>query len=377
MTPFETRKYFPHISTGRIFMDHASVSPLSLRVTEKLNNYFEQRSISHIENYFDYKPVLDGAKEKLANLINCTPDRIAWKDNVTNGINTLASSLDWKKGDRILLNDLEFPANVYPFLNLQRQGVIVDFVKSEKGKIDINKIEEMIRPETRLLSISQVQFLSGYRADLESIGALCKQKGIIFCVDAIQGLGAVRLDVKKSCIDFLAGGTQKWLMGMKGLGFIYVSEELQAKMIPAYAGWLAVKNAWNLLDYKLDYNEDATRFEPGTVNAPAIAALYASLELMEETGYSDIENTIIDNALYLYNRLKELSFDLMLQEADRKCLAGIVSFKSGSGEYIQAELLKNKINIALREGYIRISPHFYNTREEIDIVINMIKQLKK
>ncbi len=185
-------------------------------------------------------------------MINCNADRIAFVDNTSNGLNILAQSIDWKKGDRILLNDIEFPANVYPFLNLKRLGVEVDFVKSENGIVTSDQIINSIKPETKLVSVSFVQFLSGYKIDLEKIGKYCRTNDIIFCVDGIQGIGAMRIDVKKCKIDFLSCGTQKWLLGMQGLAFIFVDEDFQKKMIPANVGWLSVENAWNLLDYKLD-----------------------------------------------------------------------------------------------------------------------------
>jgi cysteine desulfurase / selenocysteine lyase len=138
---------------------------------------------------------IDETKRLLGNYINCEPARIAFMDNTSNGINVIANSLEWNKGDRIILNDAEFPANVYPFLNLKKRGVEVDFVRSKDGIASAEDIIETITDATRLISISYVQFLSGYRADIKKLGEVCRKKDILLCVDAIQGLGAVRLSV--------------------------------------------------------------------------------------------------------------------------------------------------------------------------------------
>jgi len=375
MKPQDTRKYFPYLETGRVFFDHAATSPLSIKVTERLNDYFYQRSVSHVENFWEYQPILDMAKKRLSDLINADEDRISWKDNVTNGLNMLAQSLDWKEGDRIILNDIEFPANIYPFMNLMSKGVIIDFAKAIDGKIDLEQIRPLVTERTKLISISQVQFLSGYRANLKLIGEFCKTKNIIFCVDAIQGVGAVTIDVKDCNVDYLVGGTQKWLMGLKGLGYIYITKDLQSIINQSYVGWISVKNAWSLLDYDLDLLENANRYQTGTLCSSAIAALEASLSLMERVGKEEIEKTIIENSLYLYELLKKNNYKLLMEEVNQENIAGIISFKVNNPKYIFEELLKDKINIALRENILRISPHFYNTRSEIDYVIKRINEL--
>jgi cysteine desulfurase/selenocysteine lyase len=205
----ESRKYFPYLNSGMIYMNHAAVSPLATPVVEAIDKFLYLKSYTEIENYKDYLKLIAETKYDIGELINCKPDRIAFVDNTSNGLNILAQGLDWKYADRIILNDLEFPSNVYPFLNLKTYGIEIDFVKSKNGVVFYEDIEKAVTEKTRLLSISYVQFLTGYRADLERIGELCRRKGIIFCVDSIQGLGAVALDVQKCKIDFVANGCQK------------------------------------------------------------------------------------------------------------------------------------------------------------------------
>lgn len=218
----EIRKLFPYIAHGKIYFNHASIGPLSRPVLSQLNEYLYERSTSKIKNFEAFLASDAGGRENIGKLLNCKADRITWIDNVSNGMSVLANSLKWEKGDEIILNDLEFPANVYPFLNLQKLGVIVKFVKAKNGCILTEDIKAEITERTKLISISYVQFLTGFRAELEEIGKICKANDIIFSVDTIQALGALTVDVEKCNIDFVSGGTQKWLMGIQGLSYMYI-----------------------------------------------------------------------------------------------------------------------------------------------------------
>jgi cysteine desulfurase/selenocysteine lyase len=372
----ESRKYFPYLNIGMLYMKHAAVSPLATPVVEAIDKFLYLKSYTEIENYKDYLKLIAETKYDIGELINCKPDRIAFVDNTSNGLNILAQGLDWKYADRIILNDLEFPSNVYPFLNLKTYGIEIDFVKSKNGVVFYEDIEKAVTEKTRLLSISYVQFLTGYRADLERIGELCRRKGIIFCVDSIQGLGAVALDVQKCKIDFVANGCQKWLMSLEGLGFIYLSEELQEKITQKYVGWTSVASAWNLLDYKLTLKKNADRFQNGTMSATGITALNAALKFLSSFDFKEIEKVILDNAEYFIGSLNEIGIVPILKNAYRKNLSGIISFKTDKSQIIFDTLLKENIIGAVREGIVRFSPHFYNNREEIDKTIYCLKNLQ-
>jgi selenocysteine lyase/cysteine desulfurase len=309
----------------------------------------------------------------IGEMINCSGDRIAFLDNTANGIIWLTLGIDWNAGDRIILNDVEFPANVYPFLKLREKGVVIDFIKSTNGIVTAEEIINTIKPNTKLISVSFVQFLSGYRIDLEKIGKVCKEKGIIFCVDSIQGLGAIRLDVEKFNIDYLANGTQKWMLGLQGLAFIYVRKELQERMKSAPIGWLAVKDAWDLLRFDLTPKETAERFQPGTLNNIAIYAFNSSMKLFKEFGFDEIEKQILSNSEYFINELAMIGYKSPLFSLPEKHLSGIVSFRTEIGQKILEHLNQKKIVCSLREGYIRFAPHFYNTKQDIDYVVDALK----
>jgi cysteine desulfurase / selenocysteine lyase len=371
----KARSFFPYLKKGIIYFNFASTAPISTKMKERINEFISERSEYALDDYWAFKAVADETKNIIGEMINCSGDRIAFLDNTANGIIWLALGIDWKAGDRIIINDVEFPANVYPFLQLKDKGVEIDVIKSTNGIVTAEEIIAAIQPRTKLISVSFVQFLSGYRIDLEKIGKVCKESGIIFSVDSIQGLGAIRLDVEKFNIDFLANGTQKWMLGLQGLAFIYVRKELQDKMKSAPIGWLAVKDAWDLLKFDLAPKETAERFQPGTLNNIGIYAFNSSMKLFKEFGFDEIEKQILNNSKYFIDELEKIGYKSPLHCLPEKHLAGIVSFKTVNGQKIFDYLNQKKIVCSLREGYIRFAPHFYNTKQEIDLVVDALKNI--
>lgn len=367
------RSNYEYLKTGLIYFNHASTGPVSKPVLDNINLRLELSSKGEIDDYLKFLDVEASAKLMIGKMINASPERIAFIDNTTNGVNILAQGVKLNKGDHILLNDIEFPANVYPFMNLQQNGIILDFVKADKGRVTAQAVIESIRPETKIVAISQVQFLTGYRAELKKIGKVCREKDIIFAVDAIQGLGAVQLNVETDYIDYISCGTQKWLMGLQGCAFIYISDSLQRKLAPKMLGWLSVENAWNLLDYKPVPITTAEFFQTGTVNTIGIYAIEASLKLFLKNGFEEIESRVISNSRYLREKLNGIGIETFADGLSDKELSGIISFKSGRSEDILKLLAENKITAATREGIVRLAPHYYNTFEEIDKVIEVLK----
>ena len=369
----DIRGLFPHLKTGQIYFNHAAIGPWCSLALNRINEYAAQRSGAKIENYPFFLKWNSDAKEKLGRILGAASDRIAWVDNVSNGLNILAQGLDWKPGDRIILNDLEFPSNIYPFLNLKSHGVEIDLIKSNNGVVDIAEISKVITPKTKLVSISLVQFLSGYQADVDLIGRLCKERGIIFCVDAIQGAGVIEINVNSSQIDFLAGGTQKWLMSSQGLSYIFITEELQSRINQKNVGWTSVNNSWNLLDYDLSLKPGADKFQNGTVNALGVAIFDAMLDLFLEFGMENIDKKISANTSFFIEKLLQIGIQPVLKNVAANRRAGIVTFKDEKALEIFDELEKRKIHAAVREGMIRFAPHFYNTEEEIEIVVDELR----
>ena len=375
MTIEEARKLFPYLNTGKKYFNHAAISPLSDRVKERIDAYLKIRSETEIEPYFQTISEANGAKEKLCSLLNIGINQLSWSPNVSESLNILAQGLKWNEGDEIILNNIEFPSNIYPFLNLRSKGVKVLFAEAENGVVDLVQIEKLVTAKTKLISISMVQFLSGYKADLKSIGDFCKSKNIIFCVDGIQGIGATRVDIPDCNIDFFTGGTHKWLMGLQGLGYFYVSESLMEFIDQKHVGWTSVKNPWNLLDYNLELLENADRYQCGTLPRLQLIVLNASLSFFEEIGFDHIEEQIIGNSIYLYELLTSNGYDPVLKKVEKSNISGIISFSHNKSEKIVQNLAKINTICSVREGLIRISPHFYNNREELENLVSEIIEI--
>jgi len=369
----KARSYFPYLKKGIIYFNHASTGPLSTKVKEAIDRLLLDKNEGKIDDYNELVQKVNESKQLLAKMLNTTPSRIAFTENTSSGLSILAQGIKWNKGDGIILNDVEFPSNVYPFMNLQDKGVEIDFVKSENGVVTANDIINTIKPETKLISVSYVQFLSGYRIDLEKLGTVCRKKEIILSVDAIQGLGAINIDIEKCKVNFISCGTQKWLLGMQGMGFIYISKELQDKIDASFVGWLSVENAWDLLDYNYKLKRTANRFQPGTLNTIGVYALNASLKMFDEFGFENIERQILNNSKYFIDRLIDAEFNPVLKDYNKEKLSGIISLKRDNAGDIFNYLSKKDIICAVREGYLRFAPHFYNTEKEIDKVVVELK----
>ncbi|HZK76823.1 MAG TPA: aminotransferase class V-fold PLP-dependent enzyme, partial [Candidatus Kapabacteria bacterium] len=258
MTLEQARKEFPHTMSDMVYLNHAAVSPLSFRVRDAVDRYQTRRALKGIEPYPWILKTIQETRELLAQMMGASADQIAFVMNTSDGINILAQGIDWQPGDHVLINDLEFPANAYPFLNLRRRGVEVDVIQKNPllkkegagsmsdhaGGYSITQedIKDHLTPKTKLVSLSHVQFATGAKADLTAIGKLCRERDILFAVDAIQSLPHTSLDVERDKIDFLACGGQKWMMSDAGIAFIYVSDRALERMHQGYLGWLSIEN---------------------------------------------------------------------------------------------------------------------------------------
>ena len=373
----DVRNQLPHLNTDFIYLNHASSGVITEHVKKKLEEHLYFRQNKPIDNYPAVLKASTNAKKILGKFMNADADRFAWILNVSEGMSLLANGLKWNGGDHIILNDMEFPSNVYPFLRLADEGVNVEIIKMGGGIVEIDAIEKAITPRTKLISISHVQFISGFRTDLERLGEICKKHNIIFCVDVIQSAGTVNIDIPKMNIDFLAGGSHKWLMALTGLGYVYVSEELQEKISQKNVGWTSVQNTWDLLDYELKLKSNAERYQNGTLNSVGIIALSASLEIFDELGMDSIEKSVLENSEYLINSLSELGISPLLKNDDKQNRSAIVTFPVENPEEVLKQLEKENVTVSVREGNMRVSPHYYNNRKDLDEFVSRLKRVLK
>jgi selenocysteine lyase/cysteine desulfurase len=368
------RSLFPYLKTGLIYLDHAAIGPFPIPVRDAVNAYVNKKSETEPNVVFEFFRVAVEVRERIGKLLNSPKERIALTDNTTNGLNIIAAGLEWKSGDRILLTDIEFPANVSPFMNQRKHGVEIDFVKSRGGRIPPEDVERAMTPKTRLLSISHVQFLHGFRSDLVALGELCRRKGIIFCVDAIQSAGVVPIDVQAMKIDFLSSGCQKWLLAPEGVGFVYVSETTQEKIHQAHLGWTSNRDFFSdFFRYRIDLDPTARRYENSTLNVGGVFGLHASLGLLLEVGISNIQSHLELLTQSAINSLAAKGRE-MLTPSESKHRAGIVTFRHHNAQQLFEKLKTEKISVSLREGCIRLSPHFYNTKEELEKTLDLIEE---
>jgi selenocysteine lyase/cysteine desulfurase len=363
------RQLFPHTQKGVVYLNHAAVSPLSTRVVRAQTQHLQDRSSGKIETFFDDVVQIDETKRCIQRLINAESfKRIALVGNTSDALNIVASGVDWKPGDRILLNDQEFPANIYPYYHLKNQGVEVDIIRCPDGRVTPELIYSSLQPRTRLLALSAVQFLSGYRADLMLLGDLCRSKGIMFVVDAIQAIGAMKLDVQAMKIDAMAAGAPKWQMGPQGIGFLYLTEELQARVHQKYLGWLSVENPFDFSNWDQALDPAARRYEGGTVNIPGMWGLHAALSTLLEVGPTVIESHILGLTQALMDEFLSADGVRLFSPTVLSERAGIVTIEPPKNVDPTAafqELTRREVFISLRNGKFRYSPHFYNSREEV------------
>ena len=370
----QARSFFPHLKDGIIYMNHAATGPYSQPVRDAMDAYMQDRLSDRIENYPDLLSLITETLESIASVIHARAEQVEFTPNTSYGLNVLAGGISWKPGDRIIIPSCEFPANVYPFLQLQARGVEIDFVSHQDGTFSVEDIKKRITDRTRLVTLSWVQFLSGFRCDIEEIGALCKKHDILFSVDGIQGLGALSIDVQKAGIDFLSTGGHKWLLSTQGIGFIYVSERLFERLNPV-RGWLNGPVDWdNLMDYKMDLHPDMRRFRLGTLNGLGITALHASLGLYKSLGQAWCEENLISVTMYLRDRLRALGFTLY-GVFNEKYASGISTFIHPESGVIYEHLRQNNMHIALRNKMLRFSPGYYSSSEDVDRVLDVIESV--
>ncbi len=364
MTIEQARREFPHTMSDMVYLNHAAVAPLSFRVRDAVDRYQTRRALKGIEPYPWIMKTVQETRELLAQMLHARADQMAFVLNTSDGLNILAQGIAWKPGDRVLLNDLEFPANVYPFLNLQRQGVEVDVIRTKDAKVTKDEIAENLTEKTKLVSLSHVQFATGAKADLTAIGKLCRERDILFAVDAIQSLPHSEIDVQRDNIDFLSSGSHKWMMADTGAAFIYAGDRALERIHQASLGWTSIDDPFDFTLRPDELRTGAARFENGTLNFAGITALNASLKFFFEFGLKEIERNVLDLSGYLINRLQQRGVEVITPKDERE-RAGIVSFNFPDAEKVFERLHKQNIIISLRQGRLRVSPHFYNTEEEL------------
>lgn len=362
------RDQFP-VTETLIYLNHAAVAPLVRPAADAIKWLAEDALIHGCLHYSQWMAAYAGLRQAAARLINCSPEEIALVKNTSEGIATLAMGLDWRSGDRIVAFKEEFPANQYPWMRLESKGVKIDWLSVTDP---LDRIDEAAKG-ARLLAISFVQYLSGYRAGLEAIGEICHRRRVIYFVDAIQGLGAFPVDVRAAHIDALAADGHKWLLGPEGCGILYISQSLQEQVEPVEFGWTNVAAYADYGNRDMTLRGDAGRYECGTLNTVGCFGLRASIEFLLEVGIERIGAAVQALGDRIDEGVRRKGYEVASKRTPATG-AGVVSFRKAGQDAaaIVARLRENGIMTAPRAGWVRTSPHFYIAPEEIDRMVGYL-----
>jgi selenocysteine lyase/cysteine desulfurase len=359
-----------------VYLNNASIGPIPERTRRLVDQLTAKRTAPHLLDTRELHAALQETRATVARLLGAQAEEIALATNTSYGLSLAAGSLPLKRGDKVVLSDREFPANVYPWLRLRERGVEVELVPTiGPGWPDEARLAERLRDgRVRVLAISLVQFASGYRADLDRLGELCRANGTYLVVDAIQALGHVPLDVRKTPVDVLACGGQKWLLSPWGSGFVYIRRELIPTLDPVVCGWMSFEGTDDfsqLTHYNDTLRADARRGEMATLPFQDLMAMQTSVAMLLELGVERIAAHIraLREPLYQLARAGRLN---VVSPMDSDHDSAIVCLQPDHVAESFHALKKARVVCALREGTIRLSPHCYNTVEETEKVVGVL-----
>ncbi|MFM8395973.1 MAG: aminotransferase class V-fold PLP-dependent enzyme, partial [Acidobacteriota bacterium] len=325
----------------------------------------------------EWGAAVERVRELGARLVNALPDEIAFAPNTSAGLGMVANGIDWRCGDNIVTTAAEFPSNLLPWQHIaSRHEVELRIAPERDSRLETAEILALIDERTRVVAVSYVEFATGFRNDLQTIGQFCRERGVLFVVDAIQGLGALRLDVREMAIDAFVADAHKFLLGPDGIALFYLRREVLEQVVPTLLGWMSVEQPFAFTPAPKPLVACARRFEPGALNTAGVVGLGAAIELFLQTGPERIEAYLLDLRDYLADQLAAIGFiiDSSNRPAERSSFV-CVRHPQYAAEFLYHKLNDHDIITTPRLGRLRISPHFYNTREEVDRLINILRSI--
>jgi cysteine desulfurase/selenocysteine lyase len=374
----ERRGLFPICKT-KIYFAHAAVTMISAHAADAITRATEE-SASHYQEFAEMLRLIKESRQICAQFIGAHPDEIALLGPTSLGISLFANGLDWEAGDEVLCYQGDYPANVYPWLNLRRRGVVVNLLEPQAlGEITPELIAAALTPKTKLVALASAHFFNGYRIDIEAIGRLLHDRGILFSLDAIQTLGAFPIDVEKAHVDFLSADAHKWMLGPLAIGIVYVRRCHFDRLRPTLLG------AWNVVSPNFQAQEEivfvptAQRYEPGVLNVTGILGMTAALQFFLHIGMDKVSARILELKAYLVAKIQPLGFQIHGPIFGPNA-SGITTFHhpKANSDTLQTALEKAQIIVSVRQNReglscLRFSPHFYNTEEEIDLAVEVLR----
>jgi cysteine desulfurase / selenocysteine lyase len=359
------RDEFP-ITERWAYFDHAAVSPLPRRSRDRLVAWAEDQAANGVTDWLAWERKLGTLREDAARLIHADNDEIAFVGSTTLGIGLVAEGFPWREGDSVVTAAEEYPSNLYPWMNLASRGVTLRTVPSRDGRVWVEDLAAAMDATTRVLTISHVEFASGFRNDLDALGNLCRERGVALFVDAIQGLGPLTIDVQRTPIDFLCADGHKWLLGPEGAGLLYIRRDWIERLRPIGVGWHSVVTSYNAETLEMRLKPNAQRWEGGSYIMPGLQALGASLGLLNEIGYANVSARILDRAHAVREIARSAGWRIYGSERPED-QAGIVALtREGVDPDSFVRRARDRgIALASRRGRVRISAHIYNNSDDL------------
>ena len=376
LTNEELRQHEFPVSKNKIFLGHAGVCPLPRRVAQAMMDCTSEGTLGDQEAFVMQK--IADARKAGAKLLNCEPDEVSIVGPTSLALSLVAAGLKFRKGDNILIYHDDYPSNVYPWMALAEHGVKVRLLNTRGlGLIRAIDVMGQVDENTRLVALGSNHFISGYRLDHNAIGKFLRERGILFCLDAIQTLGAFPTTVEN--VDFLAADSHKWLLGPCGAGIFYVKKDLQEKLNPPIYGWHNVRNPNFVAQEKIEFRSGAAKFEAGTHNLIGLVGLLAAMELGLEIGVDNIAAELLRKRAWLVPALQAKGFAVLNAEPKTENASGITTFFTPGKNLaeLNQKLADAGVITSLRtdrrgQNYIRISPHFYTTDAELQRVLELL-----
>ena len=368
------RALFP-VTERAIYLNHAAVSAPPTPTINAISSQLADVSDNGSVNFRKWLAVRESARQLLAGMLGARPEQVAFMRNTSDGLSTVANGLDWRPGDNLVTFRHEFPSNLYPWLRLRdAQGLEVRVCEERDGRVDIEELVRLIDSRTRIVAISQVQYASGFRANLERIGRVARAHDALLVVDVIQALGVIPIDVQAELVDVAAAACHKWLLTPEGVGMLYLSARARERIQPTLVGWTSVPNPEDYGNYEQGWNEGTLAWETGTGPVALVHGLQASLKLLNEVGISRIQAHLETLTDHLCEQLLNTDYEVVSSRLDGE-KSQIVCIRNSAGRSpmdLYTHLKNKNIITAPRGDRLRISPHFYNTLEEIDQLVSTL-----
>ena len=372
----ELRQHEFPVAKNKFFLGHAGVCPLPRRVAQAMIDCASGGTLGDQETFVMQQ--LTAARRAGAQLLNCRPDEVSLVGPTSLALSFVAAGLNFRKGDNILIYHDDYPSNVYPWMALAEKGVKVRLMNIRHLGV-IRKVDVMgqVDEDTKLVALASNHFISGHRLEHDAIGQFLRERNILFCLDAIQTLGAFPTTVEN--VDFLAADSHKWLLGPCGAGLFYVKKDLQEKLNPPVYGWHNVRNPNFVAQEKIEFRSGAAKFEAGTHNLVGLAGLLAAMELALEIGVGNIAAELLRKRAWLVPALQTKGYTVLNAEPKPENASGITSFFTPGKDLVAVnqKLAEAGVVASLRtdrkgQNYIRLSPHFYNTDAELHRVLDLL-----